>query len=60
MNNRSPEGGLRRPVEHAPRGLDAKAATEEGASARRTLIRVIVVQVVALGLLWLLQARYHI
>jgi len=54
MNSRSPE------AKRAGTPTEGRAAAEEGASARWTLIRVIVAQLVALGLLWLLQARYHI
>ena len=33
--------------------------TDSGSSVRSTLVRVMTVQVIALILLWLLQARYH-
>ncbi len=55
MNSRSPEAKRAGAPTEGP-GRQPK----EGASARWTLIRVIVAQLVALGLLWLLQARYHI
>ena len=38
---------------------DHAAPTEQDAPFRKTLARVLLVQVVALILLWLLQATYH-
>lgn len=35
------------------------AAPDQGARFRKTLLRVLLVQVVTLALLWLLQATYH-
>ena len=39
---------------------DTPAPESTGPSFRTTLLRVIAVQVVALAVLWLLQARYHV
>lgn len=73
MNSRSPHAKRLGPVEKPPGSAPGSAptradppspanqtATEEASSVRWTLLRVIVAQVVALWLLWLLQARYHI
>lgn len=48
-------------AEHAPpRSPDAPPRSEPSEpSARRVLGRVLLVQLVALGLLWALQAAYH-
>lgn len=54
MESRSPKAKHAGPAPNDPAGAD------EASSARRTLIRVIVVQAVALWLLWLLQAAYHV
>jgi hypothetical protein len=42
----------------APHSSDAPAPAEARRQFRRTLVRVLVVQVVSVLLLWLLQARY--
>jgi len=39
---------------------DDAPSPERSPTFRTTLIRVLIVQVVALALLWLLQARYHV
>ena len=40
-------------------GGDPTAGPDQGTRFRKTLVRVLLVQVVALALLWLLQATYH-
>lgn len=60
MDRRSLEAKHAGPAAEDAREVDVPAEAEEASSVRRTLVRVIVVQAVALGLLWLLQARFHI
>ena len=49
------------PFERAePAGPDEKAPPSQGPGFKVTLVRVMIVQVVALLLLWVLQARYHL
>ncbi len=42
-----------------PRGRDQTSRSTRSTRFRTTLLRVLLVQVVALSLLWLLQATYH-
>lgn len=61
MDSRSPEAERAGPVPDQPAGAGPQpSGADEGSSVRRTLVRVIVAQAVALGLLWLLQAVYHV
>lgn len=61
MDSRSPEAERAGPAPDPPAGAGPQpAGADEGSSVRRTLVRVIVAQAVALGLLWLLQAVCHV
>lgn len=58
MDSRSPEAERADPAPDRPAGAGPHpAGADEGSS---TLVRVLVIQAVALWLLWLLQTAYHV